>query len=73
MKIDNKNIKEILVAGSYISDEDIKRAEALVKAGGVSFVDALLRDAWCWSFYYWVNHHTAFDDDVPKLEGNVAR
>lgn len=44
MKIDNKNIKEILVAGSYISDEDIKRADALVKAGGVSFVDALLRD-----------------------------
>lgn len=44
MKIPNENIKEILVAGSYISDEDIKRAEALVKAGGVTFVDALLRD-----------------------------
>ncbi len=44
MKIDNKNIKEILVAGSYISDEDIKKAEVLVKAGGVTFVDALLRD-----------------------------
>ncbi len=44
MKIDNKNIKEILVAGSYISDEDIKKAEDLVKGGGVNFVDALLRD-----------------------------
>lgn len=44
MKIDNQNLKEILVAGSYISDDDIKRAESLVKAGGVSFVDALLRD-----------------------------
>lgn len=44
MKIDNKNIKEILVAGSYISDEDIKNADALVKAGGVSFIDALLRN-----------------------------
>ncbi len=44
MKIDNKNIKEILVAGSYISDEDVKKADALVKAGGVTFVDALLRD-----------------------------
>lgn len=44
MKIPNENIKEILVAGSYISDEDVKKADALVKAGGVSFVDALLRD-----------------------------
>ncbi len=39
-----ENIKDILVAGSYISDEDVKRADALVKAGGVTFVDALLRD-----------------------------
>lgn len=44
MKIVNENIKEILVAGSYISDEDVKRADELVKAGGVTFVDALLRD-----------------------------
>lgn len=44
MKIPNENIKDILVAGSYISDEDIKRADALVKAGGVTFIDALLRD-----------------------------
>ncbi len=44
MKIENENIKDILIAGSYISDEDVKRADDLVKAGGVSFVDALLRD-----------------------------
>lgn len=44
MKIANENIKDILVAGSYISEEDVKRADALVKAGGVTFVDALLRD-----------------------------
>ncbi|MBP6949049.1 MAG: Flp pilus assembly complex ATPase component TadA [Candidatus Pacebacteria bacterium] len=44
MKIVNDNIKEILIAGSYISDEDVKRADALVKAGGVTFIDALLRD-----------------------------
>ncbi len=44
MKVVNENIKEILVAGNYISDEDVKRADALVAAGGVSFVDALLRD-----------------------------
>ena len=44
MKIVNENIKDILIAGSYISDEDVKRADALVKAGGVTFVDALLRD-----------------------------
>ena len=44
MKVVNENIKDLLVAGSYISDEDVKKADALVKAGGVSFVDALLRD-----------------------------
>ncbi|MCF7843445.1 Flp pilus assembly complex ATPase component TadA [Candidatus Gracilibacteria bacterium] len=44
MKIEIENIKEVLVAGSYISDEDIKNAEALVKAGGVTFIDALLRN-----------------------------
>jgi type IV pilus assembly protein PilB len=44
MKIENKNLKEILVAGSYISDEDVKKAEALVKKHEISFVDALLRD-----------------------------
>lgn len=44
MKIENENIKDILITGSYISDEDVKRADDLVKAGGVSFVDALLRD-----------------------------
>ena len=44
MKIDTKNIKEILIAGSYISDEDIKRADELVKNGNTTFLDALLRD-----------------------------
>lgn len=44
MKVVNENIKDILVAGSYISDEDVKKAEALMASGGVSFVDALLRD-----------------------------
>lgn len=44
MKIANENIKDILIAGSYISDEDVSKAESLVKAGGVTFVDALLRD-----------------------------
>ena len=29
--IDNNHIKELLIAGSYISDEDAKKAEALKK------------------------------------------
>lgn len=44
MIIDNKNIKEILIQGNYISEEDAKRAEDLAKKGVISFVDALLRE-----------------------------
>lgn len=44
MNIPIKNLKEILVAGNYISDEDAKKAEALSKGQNMSFVDALLRD-----------------------------
>ena len=42
--IDNDHIKELLIAGSYISQEDAKKAESGAKEGGVSFVDSLLRD-----------------------------
>lgn len=44
MIVDNKNIKELLIQGSYISEEDAKRAEDLAEKGTVSFVDALLRE-----------------------------
>ncbi len=44
MIVDNQNIKEILIQGNYISEEDAKRAEDLAKKGVISFVDALLRD-----------------------------
>jgi type IV pilus assembly protein PilB len=44
MKVDIKNIRELLIAGSYISEEDAKKADELSKNGDVSFVDALLRD-----------------------------
>jgi type IV pilus assembly protein PilB len=42
--IDNKTIKDLLLAGSYISEDDAKKAEVLTKNGEVEFVDALLRD-----------------------------
>lgn len=44
MKVEVKNIQELLIAGSYISDEDAKKAEAIAKKHNISFVDALLRD-----------------------------
>lgn len=44
MKVENKNIKDLLIAGNYISAEDAKKAEDLAKKNEVTFVDALLRD-----------------------------
>lgn len=44
MEVLNQNIKDILVAGSYISDEDVKKAETLMKQESISFEDALLRE-----------------------------
>ena len=42
--IDNNHIKELLVAGSYISEDDAKKAEDSASKNSISFVDALLRD-----------------------------
>lgn len=42
--IDNNHIKELLIAGSYISEEDAKKAEDAASKNNISFVDALLRD-----------------------------
>ena len=44
MNIDINNIKELLINGNYISQEDADKAEALAQKSEVSFVDALLRD-----------------------------
>ena len=44
MNIDTNNIKEILILGNYISQEDADKAESLAKKDVISFVDALLRD-----------------------------
>jgi type IV pilus assembly protein PilB len=44
MQIKDKNIKDILLAGSYISEEDAKQAEGLTKQENISFEDALLRN-----------------------------
>ena len=42
--IDNKNIKELLTKGNYISDEDAQKAEDAAKSSNIGFVDSLLRD-----------------------------
>lgn len=44
MIIDNKNIKEILITGNYISEEDAKKAEDQAAKSSITFIDALLRD-----------------------------
>jgi type IV pilus assembly protein PilB len=44
MKIENKNIRDILLAGSYISEDDAKQADTLTKQENISFEDALLRN-----------------------------
>ncbi|MEN9881421.1 MAG: hypothetical protein RLZZ308_604 [Candidatus Parcubacteria bacterium] len=44
MNIDNKNIKDILIAGNYISEEDVKKADTVAKESSIEFIDALLRD-----------------------------
>ena len=42
--IDNNHIKELLIAGSYISEDDAKKAEESAITNAIDFVDALLRD-----------------------------
>jgi type II secretory ATPase GspE/PulE/Tfp pilus assembly ATPase PilB-like protein len=42
--IDSKNIQDLLLAGSYISEDDVQKATSLAKKNEIDFVDALLRD-----------------------------
>lgn len=43
MNIDIKNLKEILLKGNYITEDDAKKAEAFLKTHDISFVDYLFQ------------------------------
>lgn len=68
--IDNNHIKELLIAGSYISDEDAKKAEDIASKNEISFVDALLRDGIVNSDI--VGQATAESFKVPYADLNSA-
>jgi type II secretory ATPase GspE/PulE/Tfp pilus assembly ATPase PilB-like protein len=68
--IDNAHIKELLVAGSYISDEDAQKAEEVAKSSSISFIDALLRDGIVNSDI--VGQATAESFNVPYADLNSA-
>ncbi len=44
MQFDDKKIKQILLDGSYINEEDLKKAEAFQKTHRIGFVDYLLSE-----------------------------
>jgi type II secretory ATPase GspE/PulE/Tfp pilus assembly ATPase PilB-like protein len=68
--IDNAHIKELLIAGSYISDEDAQKAEEVAKSSSISFIDALLRDGIVNSDI--VGQATAESFNVPYADLNSA-
>ena len=68
--IDNIHIKELLIAGSYISEEDAKKAEDAAKNNNIGFVDALLRDGVVNSDI--VGQATAESFKVPYADLNSA-
>lgn len=70
MILDNKNIKEILIAGNYISEEDAQKAEDIAKKGSISFIDALLREGIVNSDI--VGQATAESLQVPYADLNSA-
>jgi type IV pilus assembly protein PilB len=45
MKIDNKNIKEVLLKGNYVSEEDIEKAEEYAKAHNNSLTEYLFKES----------------------------
>jgi type IV pilus assembly protein PilB len=68
--IDNNHIKELLIAGSYISEDDAKKAEESATKDAIGFVDALLRDGVVNSDI--VGQATAESFKVPYADLNSA-
>lgn len=70
MIIDTKNIKELLITGNYISEEDVQKAEESATKNSISFIDALLRDGIVNSDI--VGQATAESFKVPYADLNSA-
>ena len=70
MNIDTNNIKDILIAGNYISEEDVQKAEDAAKTSSISFIEALLRDGVVNSDI--VGQATAESFKVPYADLNSA-
>ena len=70
MNIDTNNIKDILIAGNYISEEDVSKAEDAAKKNSITFIDALLRDGIVNSDI--VGQATAESFNVPYSDLNSA-
>ena len=68
--IDTNNIKDILIAGNYISEEDVQKAEDVAKKNSITFIDALLRDGIVNSDI--VGQATAESFKVPYADLNSA-
>jgi hypothetical protein len=68
--IDTNNIKEILIAGNYISEEDVQKADDVAKKNSITFIDALLRDGIVNSDI--VGQATAESFKVPYADLNSA-
>lgn len=68
--IDNNHIKELLIAGNYISEEDSRKAEESAAQSSISFIDALLRDGIVNSDI--VGQATAESFHVPYADLNSA-
>ena len=70
MNIDTNNIKDLLIAGNYISEEDAQKAEDIAKKSNTTFIDALLREGVVNSDI--VGQATAESYNVPYSDLNSA-
>lgn len=70
MNIDTNNIKDILIIGNYISEEDVQKAEALAADSKITFIEALLREGIVNSDI--VGQATAESFKVPYADLNSA-
>lgn len=70
MNIDTNNIKDLLIAGNYISQEDVQKAEEVASKSNITLIEALLRDGVVNSDI--VGQATAESFKVPYADLNSA-
>jgi len=66
INIDTKNLKEILLKGSYITEEDIKKSESFLKTHDISFTEYLLEEGLV--TYDLIGQAIAESYEVPYLD-----